>query len=167
MRVSSFAQNHYLSYFSSLCSRDMHLWCAICLLSQARYCFALRNSDIFAVGECGGKYALYKSLRRAVRGISLAVRQISQAVLISQIREDLYRFSLPAFADKLNFPRVPSPGTYPPVSRRRPHNPTSSALPYHVLMSLGYRKYKQFFSDLGKPRDGGAFRPSPLLAGQK
>ena len=32
-------------------------------------------------------------------GISLAIRQISQ------IREDLYRFSLSASSDKLNFPR--------------------------------------------------------------
>ena len=72
---------------------------------QMRYCIAVRNSDMFAYGERGGKYALYKSSRRAVRGISLAVRQISQAVLISQIREDLYRFSLSASSDKLNFPR--------------------------------------------------------------
>ena len=84
---------------------------AICTFG-ARYAFSasailfrIRNSDMFARGERGGKYALYKSSRRAVRGISLAVRQISQAVLISQIREDLYRFSLSAFADKLNFPR--------------------------------------------------------------
>ena len=78
---------------------------------QMRYCFAVRNSDIFAFGECGGKYATYKSSRRAVRGISLAVRQISQAVLISQIREDLYRFSLSASSDKLNFPHALSQGT--------------------------------------------------------
>ena len=72
---------------------------------QMRYYLAVRDSDIFAVGECGGKYATYKSSRRAVRGISLAVKQISQALLISQIREDLYRFSLSDLSDKLNFPR--------------------------------------------------------------
>ena len=60
---------------------------------------------MFACGKRGGKYVTYKSSRRAVRGISLAVRQISQALLISQIREDLYRFSLSASSDKLNFPR--------------------------------------------------------------
>ena len=69
-----------------------------------RYYLAVRDSDIFAVGECGGKHASinphaaqFAAYRAA--GISLAIRQISQ------IREDLYRFSLSASSDKLNFPR--------------------------------------------------------------
>ena len=37
---------------------------------------------------------------------------------ISQIREDLYRFSLSASSDKLNFPRVPFRGTYLRVGRK-------------------------------------------------
>ena len=68
-----------------------------------RYYLAVRDSDIFAVGECGGKHASinphaaqFAAYRAA--GISLAIRQISQ------IREDLYRFSLSASSDKLNFP---------------------------------------------------------------
>ena len=71
---------------------------------QMRYYLAMRDSDIFAFGECGGKYAninphaaQFAAYRAA--GISLAIRQISQ------IREDLYRFSLSASSDKLNFPR--------------------------------------------------------------
>ena len=92
--------------------------------SAILFCYAeeryICNAKYISCCKCGGKYALYKSSRRAVRGISLAVRQISQAVLISQIREDLYRFSLSAFADKLNFPRALSRGTYPPVLPRLP-----------------------------------------------
>ena len=72
---------------------------------QMRYYLAMRDSDIFAFGECGGKYAninphaaQFAAYRAA--GISLAIRQISQ------IREDLYRFSLSASSDKLNFPRA-------------------------------------------------------------
>ena len=91
--------------FSSLRSRDMLGFAERDIFAlQMRYYLAMRDSDIFAVGECGGKHATYKSSRRAVRGISrfcisLAIRQISQ------IREDLYRFSLSASRDKLNFPR--------------------------------------------------------------
>ena len=76
---------------------------------QMRYYLAVRDSDIFAVGECGGKnaninpHAAQFAAYRAA-GISLATRQISQ------IREDLYRFSLSASSDKLNFPRAPSSG---------------------------------------------------------
>ena len=69
-----------------------------------RYYLAVRDSDIFAFGECGGKHASinphaaqFAAYRAA--GISIATRQISQ------IREDLYRFSLSASSDKLNFPR--------------------------------------------------------------
>ena len=94
----------------SLRERDMHLRCAIYLLrkcdidkrclsaiySQREICFGCKRDE---------KYATYKSSRRAVRGISLAFRQISQVQPISQIREDLYRFSLSASSDKLNFQR--------------------------------------------------------------
>ena len=37
---------------------------------QMRYYLAMRDSDMFACGERGGKHATYKSSRRAVRGIS-------------------------------------------------------------------------------------------------
>ena len=75
---------------------------------------------MFAGGERGGKYANInpRDLAHTVRsrakgtyraaGISLATRQISQ------IREDLYRFSLSASSDKLNFPRALFSGTYQP-----------------------------------------------------
>ena len=65
---------------------------------------------MFADGERGGKYAninphAAKFAAYRAAGISLAVGQISQ------IREDLYRFSLSAVADKLNFQRALSKQT--------------------------------------------------------
>ena len=75
-----------------------------------RYYLAVRDSDIFAtrnmfrvanvvestlhINPHAAQFAAYRAA-----GISLAIRQISQ------IREDLYRFSLSALSDKLNFPR--------------------------------------------------------------
>ena len=49
-------------------------------------------------------------------------KSISQAKLISQIREDLYRFSLSASSDKLNFRRVQYTGT----------NQKDTQHPYHI-----------------------------------
>ena len=89
------------------------------LSPQARYCFALQNSDMFASGERGGKYAninprdlahvvrsraegTYRVFRFAKYHIA---REQSAAYIANPVR-DLYRFSLSAFADKLNFPRA-------------------------------------------------------------
>ena len=79
------------------------------LVMQARYYSAMQNSDIFAtrnmfrvanvvestlfINPHAAQFAAYRAA-----GISLAIGQISQ------IREDLYRFSLSALSDKLNFP---------------------------------------------------------------
>ena len=89
----------------------MHLRCAILFRNaKQRYYSVMQNSDIFAtrnmfrvanvvestlsINPHAAQFAAYRAA-----GISLAVRQISQ------IREDLYRFSLSALSDKLNFPR--------------------------------------------------------------
>ena len=45
MRVLSFAQNHYLSYLSSLCERDI-LVCELC--SQTSAIYLLRKCDIIS-----------------------------------------------------------------------------------------------------------------------
>jgi hypothetical protein len=82
------------------------------VFAKQRYCSAVQNSDIFAFGERGGKYAIHKSSRRVVRGISRFCisrlrrgmqKHIACPKQISQIREDLYRFSLSDVSDKLNF----------------------------------------------------------------
>ena len=107
MRVSGFAQKTLLSYLSSLCERDI-LVCELC--SQTSAICSLRERDIVSYCETAicsplanvvestlfinphaAQFAAYRAA-----GISLAIRQISQ------IREDLYRFSLSASPDKLN-----------------------------------------------------------------
>ena len=79
-----------------------------------RYYLAVRDSDIFAVGECGGKYATYKSSRLMrtqcahVPKAHIARRHIAREqheAHIANPARDLYRFSLSALSDKLNFPR--------------------------------------------------------------
>ena len=87
--------------------------CEICISKVKAIC-SLRERDIVSCRET----AIYSPVANVVEstlhvnphaaqfaayraaGISLATRQISQ------IREDLYRFSLSASSDKLNFPRV-------------------------------------------------------------
>ena len=120
------------------------------LVMQARYYSAMQNSDIFATRNIFRvanvvESTRNKSSRRAVRGISLAVRQISQAVLISQIREDLYRFSLSAFGDKLNFPRALSPETYPREARYRLCIRTWRISLRLLRAFSDYRRYRRFF----------------------
>ena len=76
---------------------------------QMRYYLAVRVSDMFAVGERGGKYANInpRDLAHAVRSRAegtYRARGISHAnnvKRISQIRKDLYRFSLSPLSDKL------------------------------------------------------------------
>ena len=87
--------------------------------SQMRYYLAMRDSDIFAkrnifrvanvvestlsINPHAAQFAAYRAA-----GISHA----NNVKRISQIREDLYRFSLSALSDKLNFQRALSSGTY-------------------------------------------------------
>ena len=91
------------------------------VFAKQRYYSAVQNSDIFAFGERGGKYAIHKSSRRVVRGISrFCISRLRRGMQkhiacprqISQIREDLYRFSLSVLPDKLNFQRGGRKGTY-------------------------------------------------------
>ena len=68
---------------------------------------------MFAGGERGGKYAninprdLAHAVRSRAEGTYRAagISHANKVKRISQIREDLYRFSLSASSDKLNFPR--------------------------------------------------------------
>ena len=108
-----FLSNGYFAYgrVGSLRSRDMHLRCAIYLLCKCdidkRRLSAIYSplanvveSTLF-INPHAAQFAAYRAA-----GISLAIGQISQ------IREDLYRFSLSALSDKLNFPRAWSAETY-------------------------------------------------------
>ena len=83
---------------------DMRLWRAILFAMQTailtsvacqRYVRPWRTwLKVRSINPHAAQFAAYRAA-----GISLATRQISQ------IREDLYRFSLSALSDKLNFPR--------------------------------------------------------------
>ena len=85
---------------------------------QMRYYLAMRDSDIFAkrnifrvanvvestlsINPHAAQFAAYRAA--AYRAFEyLACGEVCKS--ISQIREDLYRFSLSASRDKLNFPR--------------------------------------------------------------
>ncbi len=53
-----FVHSFILSKGCFACGRKRYVPSARDMLAlQSRYCFALRNSDIFALGEHGGKYA--------------------------------------------------------------------------------------------------------------
>ena len=122
-----------------LCKRDIVLRCKTAICSPV----ANVEESTLPINPHAAQFAAYRAA-----GISHA----NNVKRISQIREDLSRFSLSAFADKLNFPRALSPGTYPRGERNRLRTRAQRRTSRLLRAFSDCRIYTLFFSGRGKRR---------------